>query len=310
MEVIGIGVCTYDLLATVPSIPKIDETTVMLNFEKDIGGPVPIALLGLQKWGVKTALVSKIGGDEYGKVILNILKSERIDISNILIEIKKTSAISFILIDSSSKKRTIIFNPGCSINLTEREVDLSIIDNAKLIHLDALNYSLQLQAAKRAKEKNVLVSLDLSFAGISREFLQYVDILIPNKDTAMLLANEKDPQSACNKLLDFGPKIVAITLGDEGSIVGIKEHPHFLKWDIGKLEEKIIRQEAFKVNVVDTTGAGDIFHGAFIYGIIKEWDLKKTVEFASAVSALNCRKMGGREGIPTLEEVERFIKSG
>lgn len=92
----------------------------------------------------------------------------------------------------------------------------------------------------------------------------------------------------------LGPGIVGITLGDEGCI---------LSW-----ENRSLREPAFKMDVVDTTGAGDVFHGAFIYGLLKNWSLEKTAKFANAVAAMKCRKLGGRAGIPTLREVTEFLK--
>ena len=120
-----------------------------------------------------------------------------------------------------------------------------------------------------------------------------VDHLIVSKGFACGFIKTSDPVQACRALMRGKHKTVVVTVGEEGCICGA--------------EDKLFRSPGFRVKVVDTTGAGDVFHGAFIYGLLKRWSLRRTARFANACAAMKCRKLGGRAGIPTLNEVEGFI---
>lgn len=294
-DVIGVGILTYDLLGVVPQIPQLDETTVMMEYKEDIGGPVPIALICLSRLGLKTKIIGKIGDDKYGKIIREKLEEEGVNTSSLVIDKGAISPFSFILIDLQTRKRTIIFNPGCSFNLKEDEIDLSLIEKAKYLHLDGALLDVSKKTASYAKSKNVKTSLDIAllFPGLE-ELLKYIDIFIPPKEVGRNLAKEKDDfEKICKNLLNFGPEIVCITLGEDGCVVGNKD--------------KVIKVPSHQVNVVDTTGAGDVFHGAFLYGMLQGWDIEKIARFSNAVSAINCTKIGGREGIPGVAKVKEFL---
>jgi sugar/nucleoside kinase (ribokinase family) len=170
------------------------------------------------------------------------------------------------------------------------DVEKDYVLNSKMVFLAGGGH-VMVEAAKMAKEADVPVLVDGLAAGGLEGF---VDIAICGEEHAYAVTHTNDPLKAVEKLSKDGYRTVGITLGSKGSIF--------------KTEGKIVRQEAFKVKVVDTTGAGDVFHGAFAYGIVQGWDVQKTAEFASAVSALKCTKLGGRAGIPTLEEALTFIK--
>lgn len=293
-DVIGVGIATYDMLCVVPSIPKIDETTVMLEYKEDIGGPVAIALVCLSRLGAKTKMIGKIGDDKYGEIIRDKLKAEGVDVSDMVVEKNSPSPFSFILIDSLTRKRTIIFNPGCCFNLKDNEINFSSLDNTKYLHLDGALLEVSKKIASYAKSKNIKTSLDiaLAFPGIN-DLLKNIDIFIPPKEIGRDLSKEKDDfEKICIELLNYGCEVVCVTLGEDGCVVGDKE--------------KVLKVPAYKVNVVDTTGAGDVFHGAFLYGKLQNWDIEKIAKFSNAVSAINCTKMGGREGIPDLKKVEEF----
>lgn len=295
-DVIGIGILTYDLLGVVPQIPQIDETTVMMEYKEDIGGPVPIALICLSRLGLKTKIIGKIGDDKYGKIIREKLEEEGVNTSSLVVDKGATSPFSFILIDSQTRKRTIIFNPGCSFNLKEDEIDLSLIEKAKYLHLDGALLEVSKKTASYAKSKNVKTSLDIAllFPGLEK-LLKYIDIFIPPKEVGRNLAKEKENfEKICKDLLNFGPEIVCVTLGEDGCVVGSKD--------------KVVKVPSYKVDVVDTTGAGDVFHGAFLYGMRQGWDIEKIAKFSNAVSAINCTKIGGREGIPRLAKVKEFLE--
>ena len=183
-----------------------------------------------------------------------------------------------------------------SLHLKKEEVDLSPFSGARVLHLDGLMIEASIEAARQAKARGLKVVLD---AGTMRdgslELVSQIDVLIASARFAAPLVGEDSPaEKALEALSRFGPKEIVITLGSKGSV----------GWNRGEL----VAQSAFPVEVVDTTGAGDVYHGAYIYGLLRGWDMRKCMRFASATSALKCRAIGARAGIPTLDEVTRFLE--
>jgi len=166
-----------------------------------------------------------------------------------------------------------------------------------VLHLDGLMIEASIEGARQARARGLKVVLD---AGTLREgsleLVSQIDVLIASARFAVPLVGEGFPaEKALEALSRFGPKEIVITLGTKGSV----------GWSRGK----VVAQSAFPVDVVDTTGSGDVYHGAYIYGLLKGWDMKACMRFASAASALKCRAIGARAGIPTLDEVTCFLEA-
>ena len=129
----------------------------------------------------------------------------------------------------------------------------------------------------------------------SQELASMVDILIASERFAEPLVGDiAPPEKALRALHDLGPKEVIITLGSKGSI--------------GLSGKKINFQKAFSIDAVDTTGAGDVYHGAYIFGLLQGWDMQKCMRFASSAAAIKCTQIGARKGIPQLEEIKEFMR--
>lgn len=292
-DVIGVGFSAADYLGIADEYPPpIDEKTHMSRFTKQGGGPVATALVALSRLGATAAFVGKVGDDDTGDFIKRQLAEENVDISQVVVEPGALSCISFILVDGATGSRTIFWSSDVS-PLRVSEVDRDFIVDARILHLDGLQMEAGLAAARWAKEAGVTVVLDgdVITDGIG-ELVGLTDVLITSQNFAEVFTGLDDLEKAMHKMRLQGPEIVGITLGDDGCI---------FSW-----ENNIHREPAFAVNVVDTTGAGDVYHGAFIYGMLRDWPLEKRARFANAVAAMKCRKLGGRAGIPTLDEVMAF----
>jgi sugar/nucleoside kinase (ribokinase family) len=254
------------------------------------GGPVSTGLVAMAKLGAQVGYMGNVGDDHWGTVILNEYKKYGVDTSHIVIEKGTTSPCVVVLVEVNTGERVFMILPSNLPSPKIVEVEKEYVLNSKMVFLAGGGHAM-VETAKMAKEAGIPVLVDGLAAG---DLEGLVDIAICGEEHAYAVTHSNDPLKAVEKLSKDGYRIVGITLGSKGSIF--------------KTEGKIVRQEAFKVKVVDTTGAGDVFHGAFAYGLIQGWDVQKTAEFASAVSALKCTKLGGRAGIPTLEEVLTFIK--
>jgi len=292
LECVGLGFHCVDLLLRIKDMPSFKEHrhSRVLNFDMQGGGPVSTGLVAMAKLGAQVGYMGNVGDDHWGTVILNEYKKYGVDTSHIVIEKGTTSPCVVVLVEVNTGERVFMILPSNLPSPKIVEVEKEYVLNSKMVFLAGGGHAM-VETAKMAKEAGIPVLVDGLAAG---DLEGLVDIAICGEEHAYAVTHSNDPLKAVEKLSKDGYRIVGITLGSKGSIF--------------KTEGKIVRQEAFKVKVVDTTGAGDVFHGAFAYGLIQGWDIQKTAEFASAVSALKCTKLGGRAGIPTLEEVLTFIK--
>lgn len=291
--VLGIGIATVDLIGRVPSYPEPDGFSIMLEFDRQIGGPVSNALAALARLGVDTLWAGKVGGDEFGRWVMDDFKAEGV-LLDLFVDEGGTTPVSFILVDSNTGSRSIIFHPGCAL-LLERELSGDVLAGAELIHLDGGFVDGAFQAAGYGREHGIKVSLDagVAFPGLD-DILKQVDLFMPTLEVARSLTGQESVEECLRKLQESGPATVIITHGAEGS------------WGIEGKE--IDRAEAIEVSAVDTTGCGDAFHGAFLYGELKGWNLYRKLLFANAYAALKATRLGGRKGLPTLAEMDDFIR--
>lgn len=198
-----------------------------------------------------------------------------------------------VLVEAGTGRRSILCYRAAG-ELVLDEADRTYISSARYLHLDGHHMSAAITAARWARADGVKVSFDANRPRPRLdELLPLVDVLIASERFPPAYTGQRDQVRAGRSLLELGPETVVITLGAEGCLC---------LWG-----DQVIPVPAFQVDVVDTTGAGDAFHGAFLYGLLQGWDLKRTAIFANAVAAINCTRLGGRAGLPTLAEVEAFL---
>jgi ribokinase len=282
-------------LGTLDAYPEEDAKVELLDLNTFCGGPASTAMVTLSRLGVSTTFLGSISNDIYSNRIFENLTREKVDTSALKISPGYTSQFAFIGITKDNGKRTIFWHRGTVPHLKPADINLSPFPNAKILHVDSLMIDASIEAAKQAKILGMQVVMD---AGTAREgtseLIQHVDVLIASETfAAPLLGAETSPENALVILRRLGPDQVVITLGAKGSI--------------GLNEKGSVTQKACKVNAVDTTGAGDVYHGAYIYGLLKGWDLSRCMRFASATAALNCTKIGAQTGIPNLEAVQSLL---
>ena len=295
-DVVGLGQCCVDYLALVEQYPDINEKREVNSLTIQGGGPVATAMVTLSRLGASTSFIGKISDDYFGTLIQDSLTGEHVNIDHIVVEKGGRSQVSFIVIEKETGKRTIFWSRPTVTPLSPDEINKDIIRNASVLHLDELMIEGSLEAARCAKDAGVTVVVDAgSLREGSLELIKMADYFITSEDFAKQYYKSYDPKAAAMELLKLGSEVVVVTLGDKGSITVSKESYFY--------------QPAFKIKAVDTTGCGDVFHGAFIFGLIQRWDLKETIRFASATAALKCRNIGGRTSIPDLREVEEFLEN-
>ena len=290
MIVTGIGQCSLDYLALIDSYPEVDTKKEMLEWEEQGGGPVATALVTLSRLGVKCRFHGVIGDDDAGTKIRQSLTDEHLDASGLVKRDNASSQVAFIAVEKNSGKRTIFWKRPSGEALRPDELKDNFLEGCSFLLLDGLMKDVSAYAVKKAKSLKVPAMLD---AGRLREGMLEVatacDYVVASEEFAREVGWNDNAEEFLKILEKLKLKTVTITLGARGSFTF--------------MDNKYFNVPAFKVDVVDTTGAGDVFHGAYIYGLLQKWSLTDTVKFASAVAALKCRKMGGRAGIPSMDEV-------
>jgi sulfofructose kinase len=294
--VVGLGCAALDYVGIVPGMPQFDDPESVKPAEWLIsgGGPVATALVTLARLGVPVAYLGVMGDDMVGHEIRRQLAVEGVNVKHLRHQAGLRSLTTLVLVQAGSGRRAFVTFEDKRRGFELTSDDRQAIEGAKILHLDGWYPDAALPAARIARGAGVLVSLDAYIvAGNTDEWVSLSDVLICNESFPRRYTGVDDLSKAAALLLRQGPKLVVATLGERGCFVATRETSFSLP--------------AFVVDIVDTTGAGDAFHGAFLYGLLQEWDLVCTARFANAVGALTCRRLGGRASIPRLNELERFL---
>jgi sulfofructose kinase len=285
------------MLLTVDQAPGSDQRVLARSASSGGGGPAATAAAALARLALRVELVSVVGDDIFGDLIRTELSRLGVGIDGIQILADSQSTISSVLIEKTGRRSMAVFN-GCLSRIDLSAVNFDRIDQARCIHLDGNNIHLAEAAAGRARKSGTFVSLDggnISAASITR-LLPFVDAYIPDEQSLVRQFGPLDLREACRKLHAAGPTIVCITRAERGS----------LAYDGRSFIEAPARAG---IPIVDTTGAGDNFHGAFIYGHLAGWPLEEILTFSNTFAALCCRAVGGRGSVPDLAETQEFMGS-
>lgn len=297
-DVVGLGGSVIDILQLVDHFPAREEVQRAKDVAIQGGGPVATAMVTLARLGARVAMLDAAGDDWRGTLIREEFDREGVCADFIQVREGCTSSLACVLVTEKNGARSIVFSAGTAPELSSAEVPRSVIQSAKILHVNGRHWDACLQACTWAREDGVQISIDGGASLFEPELRQLVpltDICIVARDFAEQYAGESDVSRAAVKLLNEGPQLVVITDGVRGSWVYAQAGHAF-------------HQPAYLVpDVVDTTGCGDSYHGAFLFGLLKGMDLEETAALASAVAALNTQHLGGRAGLPTFEQVMAFL---
>lgn len=294
-QVVGLGQCSWDLLGRVAEYPPVDRKVDLLGLSEQGGGPVATALVTLARLGCDPLFFGSIGADETGRKIAASLQAAGVDISQLQVDPAGTSQLAFVVVEQSQGLRTIFCQRGERRPFAFTAASRAALQAASALLLDGTEPDAALEAAKLARSRRIPVLLD---GGSLREktlqLLPWCDHLVVSRQFAEQLSPAA-PGAVLDRLLQFGCQAAVITLGAEGCIGREQCGP-------------LLTCPAFQVDVVDTTGCGDVFHGGYLYGLLSGLSLAERLRFASACAALKARRPGGRMGIPRLVEVELLLR--
>lgn len=297
-DVIAVGHLCMDKICFCEDYPEENTSRRVLQFSEHPGGTVSQAMAALSRLGVKTGYLGDFGSDAAARFLHEDCRREGIDVSRCRFHPDTAHAFTTVAVNVRRNTRTFFSYHGKFPPLSFSPEDERYLAGARLLHLDNTDPENALAAAKLAKKLGVPVSLDGSSMAKDNEknwaLVRLTDILITNDRFPSRLTGIPDRAGALLEIFrQVHPKVLISTAGEHGCLAFV---------------DGMLRHfPAFSVKTVDTTGAGDVFHGAFLYSLLHEMPLAVGIRFASAAAAISCGAPGGRDGIPNLAQVEAFL---
>jgi sugar/nucleoside kinase (ribokinase family) len=296
-DVVGFGLNSIDLVTVVAEYPAVNTKQRLQRFARLPGGQIATAMATCATLGWRSRYVGSFGDDELGALSKRSLTSVGVDISAARTVPGATNQFAVILVDGRSGERTVLWDRDPALTVEPADVPRDAIVSGRILIVDCHQTAASAQAARYAREAGIPTILDVEKVrpGIA-DLLQNIDAIIAAQEFPAALTGHEQLGRALEAIgREFGAAIVTVTLGAEGT----------LTWCRGRE----IRTPGFQVDCVDSTGAGDVFRGAFAAGCLKstDEDLEDVLTYANAVAALNCRALGSRGGIPTPDEVEQLL---
>jgi ribokinase len=298
-DVIGIGVCTTDICVEVDGYPGPDEKVPAKGIRQQGGGLVGTALVTVARLGGTAAYLGVMGESPFARFCVDDFRREGVETGLIRRTSDAGAWVGVVVVDRSAGTRAIAWTGDGAPVLQSADITSEIIGQARVLHVDDYIPEPSLLGARIARSLGVPVTMDLELAGAQAdEFLRlgdYVVVPLAWVQERCGVQNLHDAAEALfRQMRPHGGRAAVVTAGDRGSVAASATG--------------VVVQPAYRTHVVDTTGCGDVYHGAFALGVARGWDLQTTMRYAAGTAALKCRKPGGRDGIPTSDQVEAFLK--
>jgi sugar/nucleoside kinase (ribokinase family) len=296
VDLVGVGLNATDTVIPFAQYPVRGSKVEFSTAHVFPGGQVASTVVACQQWGMQTRYVGKLGDDDAGALHAREFDRAGVD-ARILKVAGCASRQSLILVDGGGE-RTVLWRKDERLDMKPSDLEREWIVNARALHVDGYDTATAMLAASWAREVGVPVIADLDelYPGVEG-LLEKIDYLIVSRDFPCRLMQEPDLEAALQAMQRrYGCQLTAATLGEDG----------VLAWD----GSAFCYVPAYQVLAVDTTGAGDMFHAGFIYGLLQEWPLERQLDFGCAAAALNCMAVGARGGMRTIDEIEELMATG
>ncbi|MGA2887603.1 MAG: PfkB family carbohydrate kinase [Terracidiphilus sp.] len=293
VDLVGVGLNATDTLIHLPDYPARGSKVEFHGATVMAGGQTATTVIACQYWGLSTRYVGKLGSDDAAR--LHREAFDRAGVEARLITVDGAASPQSLIIVDGGGERTVLSRKDERLVLQPEDLERAWVVNARALHVDGYDTAAAILAAGWAHAAGIPVIADLDelYPGVER-LIELVDYLIVSRDFPSRIMKERDLETALQGMRErYRCTLTAATLGQDG----------VLAWDGSRLHTR----SAYRVPVVDTTGAGDIFHAGFIYGLLQGWPLDRQLDFACAAAALNCMAAGARGGILAVTEIEELM---
>jgi len=297
VDVAGIGINATDTIIRLPQFPTPDSKMEVRSVDVTPGGQVASAIVACRRWGLSTRYVGKVGDDSAGRFQRREMEREGVE-AHWIEAPGAPSQSSIVLVDQTSGERTILWQRDSRIALRPEDLRREFILNSKCLLVDGHDTEASALAARWAHEESIPVVADFDnlYPGVE-DLLRFVDFPVTSQKFPERVTGESNLLKSLPRIhREFKCRLIGATLGAQGA----------LAWD----GERFLLCAGLRVKVIDTTGAGDIFHGGFVFGLIRGWPIEEILKFSCAAAALNCTAVGARGRIAAPEEIAQLGASG
>jgi sulfofructose kinase len=298
VDVVGLGLNATDTVLMVREFPPLGGKERVVSLSRQAGGQVATALVACQRLGLQARYVGKVGDDEAGRFQLQSLREEGVDAEFAGVTRGAATQFGLIIVDQATGERTVFWDRDKRLAVTPQELKPEMITTARILHVDGCDSDACAQAAKWARKAGipVVADLDTVYKKVEKIF-PLIDYLIASANFLPAVTGRNDPFHVLEYMSrEYKIRAPGMTLGRDGALV--------------YNEGRFYYSPGFVIETVDTTGAGDIFHGAFAYGLLQGWGIEQILDFSNAMAGLNCTRVGARGGIATRAEAEELIATG
>lgn len=294
-DVVGVGLNATDTLILLSHFPAYAGKVAFDDEILSPGGQVASAMVACAHLGLRVKYIGTVGDDDRGRIQMDSLRSSGINLDDVIVRQNCPNQTAYILIDRTTGERTVLWRRDDCLRLDPSSIRPEQITSGRLLHIDGHDTLAVARAAEIARQHKIPVTVDVDtiYHGFDR-VLPNVDYLVASSEFPVQWTNERDPFKALTTIQDeYHIPVAAMTLGAHGALA--------------RVDGRFIYSPAFVVNCVDTTGAGDVFHGAFCYAVLQNMPMRETLEFSNAMAALNCTALGARGGISTIDEAKALM---
>lgn len=292
-DILGVGSATVDDLLFVPAFPQPDTKNRLDRVERHGGGLVATALVAAARLGAKAAFAGMLGDDDVSRWIEADLAREGVDVAPVVHRDDSRPIHAFIIVEQGTGARTILYTVAGRTGADAELPDAETIQAARVLFIDDVGGDLSLRAGQVARAAGIPVVADFEWTE-NADLIALPDHLIVSERFAARVTGAADPAEAARRLWHADRAAVVVTCGAEGC--------WYLSAGSAPRHQPII-----PVSVVDTTGCGDVFHGAYAAALTRGLPLVERIRFATGAAALKATKAGGRQGIPTRAQVEALL---
>ncbi len=295
-DLVGVGLNATDTLIKVGHFPAYGGKVPIEAEILSPGGQVASAMVAVAKLGKRVKYIGTVGDDERGRIQIESLRETGINLDDVEVREGCPNQMAYIIIDESTGERTVFWSRADCLTLDPEKITAEKIGCARMLHIDGHDTPAVEKAARVARELGIPVSVDVDtiYPGFDR-VLPFVDYLVASSEFPGRWTNESDPFRALSRIQnEYKMQMAAMTLGGHGALA--------------RVDGEFIYSPGFVVDCVDTTGAGDVFHGAFCYSVLEGMAVGDALEFSNAMAALNCTKLGARGGIATLDQARDVMQ--
>ncbi len=295
-DVVGFGLNAVDHLCIVPREAEPGEKLRLVGFQRSPGGQAASAMVQCARLGLRAKYVGKVGGDAVGEYSLESIRAAGVDVSDVPAVPGATNQLAMIIVDERTGERTIFWDRPDGIATRPDEITAEKVAVGRALLVDGHDAPAAAKAARIAKARGIPVVMDAeSVKEGTHDTVAHTDLLVASSRFPGQYAGCADDWEALERILDEGPSLAVMTRGERGAIAIARGGTR-------------LESPGFRVQVVDTTGAGDVFHGAFVYGLLAGWSIERTLDFSNAAAALNCTAVGARGGIAGRDEIDALMR--